>query len=92
MFIAWLKLIHQGGLRSRFGFMLCLFLSRRVRFFIRVYKCLCGIRERESEEWSERSPLHTGSDMEILGGGSRLKSLVLCQEWAGPGGDAVITF
>lgn len=94
MFSAWLKLLLQGDLRFRLGFTLCLFLSEREHlffFFISVYKCLCGIRERENERWSERSPLHTGSEMGIWER-SRLKSLFLCQECAGQGGDAVTFF
>lgn len=50
--------------------------SESASFFICVYKCLCGIRVRESERWSERSPLHTGSEMGIWGGGVQVEKPV----------------
>lgn len=42
MLNAWLKLIHQGDLRFRLGFTLCLFLSsQRVHLFLSVYINVC---------------------------------------------------
>lgn len=91
MLNAWLKLIHQGDLRFRLGFTLCLFLSsQRVHLFLSVYINVCVEFEcLRVKDGAREVPYTQARRWEYGEGGSRLKSLFLCQECAGQREDAV---
>lgn len=92
MFSAWLKLTHQGDSRLRLGFTLCLFLSsQRVHLFLSVFINVCvGFESVRVEDGVREAPYTQAQRWEYERRG--VGGLFLCQEPAGPRGDAATFF